>query len=117
MSQKPTVTISPVLQVAQTRQFIASALPLTMKLAWSRRAVVTPLLRNSPERWPYHDRVLAWLAPRHLEGIVRFHDLGGLSLTDLRSAEELARLDVHYCTRLAKAIEGRPPAWTDVRES
>jgi hypothetical protein len=114
MSQKHTITIAPTLQVSQTRSFFASALPLTMKLAWSRRAIITPLLRNSHQRWPYHDRVLCWLEPAYLAHVVQFHDLNGSSLIELRSPQALERLDFHYRCRLAKRIEGHNPGWTDI---
>ena len=112
MPSKPNLVTHLNLRPAQQRLFVGSCLPLTMKLAWEQRARIVPNLLKSPERWPYHDRVLCWIAPQHLENVVRFHDFGGPSFTDLRSADVIARLDVHYCARLADRVIGLRPGWT-----
>ncbi|MEI7969565.1 MAG: hypothetical protein WCJ69_11300 [Betaproteobacteria bacterium] len=108
---KPTLTTGQKVIASQEHRFCGSSLPLTMKLAWNRRATLSSCLRNSSPRWPYQDRVLCWIAPGHLADVIRFHDSGGPSLPDLRAPQEMAALDAHFCARLIRRIEGLPPAW------
>jgi hypothetical protein len=76
-----------------------------MELATVLKAILLPHLRQSSKRWPYHDRVLAWLAPSLLADICRFHDSNGPTLAGLKSAKAIALLDKDFLSVLAQNVE------------
>jgi len=102
---RPTISQSPAMQVEQRRRFAASSLPQTMELASVLKAIIVPHLRQSSRRWPYHDRVLAWIAPSLLDHICRFHDFNGPALSELKSEKALKLLDTDFLSELAQNVE------------
>jgi len=89
----------------QKRRFASASLPQTMELASVLKAILLPHLRQSSKRWPFHDRVLAWLVPEMLADICRFHDSGGPSLAELKSPKAVALLDIDLLNVLARNVE------------
>src|SRR3972149_7982971 len=95
--------------LVQRRKFTESSLPLTMELASVLKAEIFPHLKNTPEGWPYHDRVLHWLLPSMGEDIQRFHGDSGPSITELFTGGAVGHLDQDLLARLSAFIEkGRP---------
>ena len=94
MSQKLTIGISQAIQVAQTRTFLASALPLTMKLAWSKHGPTTLAVDHALHFEQLKREYAAWL-PRDI--VVRLEPLE----TTVR------RLGSH--SSLIRALEGNDP--------
>lgn len=95
--------------MTQVRAFAGTCLPQTMELASVLRAILIPHLRNLPQKWPFHDRVLAWLVPNFESDIRRFHGSSGKPLSDLKSAKALRLLDADFLTLLAQKVEAVRP--------
>lgn len=91
--------------LVQRRRFTKSSLPLTMELASVLKAIILPHLINSPEGWPYHDRVLYWLIPSMGDDIQRFHGDSGPSITEMFTGGAVGHLDQDLLARLSALIE------------
>lgn len=76
-----------------------------MELASVLQGVLIPHLRKLPQKWPFYDRVLAWLVPNFEVDIRRFHEANGKPLGDLKSAKALHLLDADFLNSLAQKVE------------
>lgn len=87
------------------RQFSQSTLPQTMELALVLKSILLPLVRNAPQGWPFHDRVLLWLVPSLENDIRKFHESSSNSLRDMFPGDGVRLLDQILLTLLGAQVE------------
>lgn len=93
------------LNISQELTFSRSSLPLTMELADILKTLIIPNLDNHSNLLPFHDRVLAWLAPSLKDEIARFHGGVGPALDDIFRNEAIKHIDHELMMTLSREIE------------
>ena len=88
------------ISVRLERAFAGVHLPATCVYARRHEADLAPLLRYLPSRWPYEDRLIAYLLPSLKTDVFSYYGAEGPDLGGLFSEETLARLDRDLVVRL-----------------
>lgn len=98
----PGLTAQPAagLELDQERAFAASYLPLVAIFADRFRQDIEPHLSEVPERWPYSDRVVAFLSQELRRDVARYHSRTGGDLASLFDPGQLKNLDGHLSSTL-----------------
>ena len=98
--------------------FTGPCLPRTMVLAHGCEDMVLPQL-STPSKWPYEDRVLAWLMPSLLDAIEAFQNRkqGCPAIETIHQKKELARLDNHLVNTLGERLTQEDVTAGDVAAS
>jgi hypothetical protein len=78
--------------------------------AETRSDRIARYLKETPETWPFMDRVLLWLAPTFREDIERYHAGNGPSMRDRFDERQLETLDRLLERQLESIIEMPAPS-------
>lgn len=99
--------------MVQEPSFAESCLPLTMEMANLVKELLLPMLATSTRKWPFEDRVLAWLEPALAEDIRVFHDSSGNDMNEMFQDHQINHLDCTLLNILIVRLESIRPGFIE----
>jgi hypothetical protein len=95
--------------VCHDESFTITSLPLTMELAVITKEILLQNLGNTPNKWPYEDRILVLLEPSFYADVENYHANSGMSMVQILAPHQVDHLDRTFLIKLMEKLEKIQP--------